>query len=103
MLSATVIAPSSMVADAYATAIMVKGRKYAAELAHRHPEIAYYLIYSLPDGTITTEYSASFEPFLLPYRTGIRLTDTALPHLQDAQRCPLGGDALWAHTEEKQA
>lgn len=66
VLSATVIAPSSMVADAYATAIMVKGRKYAAELALRHPEIAYYLIYSLPDGTITTEYSASFEPFLLP-------------------------------------
>lgn len=64
VLSATVIAPSCMVADAYATAIMVTGREKAAELARLHPEIAYYLIYSLPDGTMATEYSTSFEPFL---------------------------------------
>lgn len=64
VLSATVIAPSTMVADAYATAIMVMGREQARELTVAQPSIAYYLIYIDENDSIRTEQSPSFAPFL---------------------------------------
>lgn len=64
VLSATVIAPSSMLADAYATAIMVMGRQRAKSLAQQHPELAYYLIYIDSNDSIRTEHSTTFNKFL---------------------------------------
>lgn len=64
VLSATVIAPTTILADAYATAIMVMGRERAKQLAARHPEIAYYLIYCDTDNTIRTEQTPDFDKFL---------------------------------------
>lgn len=64
VLSATVIAPDCMQADAYATAIMVGGRDLAAQIARRHAEVAYYVIYALPGGELAAEYSPSFASFL---------------------------------------
>ena len=46
ILSATVIAPDCMTADAYATAFMVMGIEAAEKLSEKAPEIEYYLIYS---------------------------------------------------------
>lgn len=46
ILSATVIAPTCAVADAYATSFMVIGFKRAMEILKRHPEMKAYLIYN---------------------------------------------------------
>ena len=64
VLSTTVIAPTAMEADAYATALMVMGRERAKRLISLQPNIAYYFIYIDENDSIRTEYSASFEPFL---------------------------------------
>ncbi|MDR2914478.1 MAG: FAD:protein FMN transferase [Tannerella sp.] len=44
ILSATIIAPDCMTADAYATAFMVMGVEAACKMAENIPEIEYYLI-----------------------------------------------------------
>lgn len=64
VLSATVIAPTTMLADAYATALMVMGRERARELATEQPSLAYYLIYIDENDSIRTEQSASFDKFV---------------------------------------
>ncbi|MBP3349150.1 MAG: FAD:protein FMN transferase [Bacteroidaceae bacterium] len=64
VLSATVIAPTSIEADAYATALMVMGREKARLLASEHKELAYYLIYIDVNDSIRTEQSPSFDKFL---------------------------------------
>jgi thiamine biosynthesis lipoprotein len=46
LLSATVVAPTAGLADAYATAFMVMGIDRAKVLLKRHPELDVYLIYS---------------------------------------------------------
>lgn len=64
VLSATVIAPTSIEADAYATALMVMGREKARLLASEYKELAYYLIYIDENDSIRTEQSPSFDKFL---------------------------------------
>lgn len=64
VLSATVIAPSAIEADAYATALMVMGRERARELAAQDTTIAYYLIYSDSNDKLCTEQSESFDKFI---------------------------------------
>lgn len=46
ILSATIIAPDCMSADAYATAFMAMGVEAACKMAEKIPEIEYFLIYS---------------------------------------------------------
>jgi thiamine biosynthesis lipoprotein len=46
LLSATVVAPTAGLADAYATAFMVMGIDHAKAILQRHPELDVYLIYS---------------------------------------------------------
>lgn len=53
LLSATVIAPSCAVADAYATAFMVMGIDSAKNLLQTHPELSVYFIYD-DNGTLST-------------------------------------------------
>ena len=65
ILSATVIAPDCMTADAYATAFMVMGIEVAEKLAEKAPEIEYFLIYSDDaSGKHKTKYSKGMKSML---------------------------------------
>ena len=50
MLSATVIHPSCMLADAYATSFMAMGINDSKEFLYSHPEIEVYFVYSDDQG-----------------------------------------------------
>ena len=63
ILSATVIADTGIVADAYATAFMVLGIEKSRELAKTLPGLYYYFIYAQPDGSFGVVYSDGFEQF----------------------------------------
>jgi thiamine biosynthesis lipoprotein len=60
LLSATVLAPDCMTADAYATAFMVMGLDKAKELVERHEEMEALFIYSDADGQHRTWESEGF-------------------------------------------
>ena len=49
LLSATVLAPTCAMADAYATAFMVMGMEKAKKVLDRHPELQVYFIYAEGD------------------------------------------------------
>jgi len=57
ILSATVIAPDCMTADAYATVFMVMGVEAACRMAEQIPGIEYYFIYSGEDDSQQIRYS----------------------------------------------
>ena len=59
LLSATVLANSRTVADAYATSFMVMGLERAQQLLERHSELMAYLIYDNGDGDIAVWFSPS--------------------------------------------
>lgn len=59
ILSATVIAKSCAVADAYATSFMVMGMDKARQLLERHPELMAYFIYSDEKGDMAVWFSPS--------------------------------------------
>ena len=66
ILSATIVAPDAMTADAYATAFMVLGSKEAKALAEKVTDIEYYIICA--DSTreaYRIEYSDGFRQFLV--------------------------------------
>lgn len=65
LLSATVIAPSCMKADAYATAFMVLGVEKSLIVCKNHPELACYLIYTKEDGSYEVAFSEGFEKFFI--------------------------------------
>lgn len=52
LLSATIIAPTSAIADGYATACMVLGLEESKKLLARHSELEGYLVYGQPDGSM---------------------------------------------------
>jgi thiamine biosynthesis lipoprotein len=51
ILSATVLAKSCAMADAYATSFMVMGMERAQKVLEHHPELMAYFIYANPDGS----------------------------------------------------
>ena len=57
ILSATIVAPDCMTADAYATVFMVMGVEAACRWAEQIPEIEYYIIYNRDDGLTGIKYS----------------------------------------------
>lgn len=59
ILSATVLAKSCAVADAYATAFMVMGLEHAQKVLERHPELMAYLIYNDEQGKNAAWFSPS--------------------------------------------
>jgi FAD:protein FMN transferase len=63
LLSATVITPTCMDADAYATAFMVMGMERSLVFLDKHPEIQGYLISSREDGTYEIKYSDGLKKF----------------------------------------
>lgn len=65
ILSATIIAPDCMTADAYATSFMVMGTAKARELKKEVPEIEYFIIYTDASGKYCTEHSEGFNQYLL--------------------------------------
>jgi thiamine biosynthesis lipoprotein len=66
ILSATIIAPDCMTADAYATAFMAMGAEAACAMAAQIPDIDYYLILS-DDGASSYQirYSEGIKPMLV--------------------------------------
>lgn len=63
LLSATVIAENCALADAYATACMVKGGEWAKDLAHGDPTVEVLLISSTEDGSLEVFASDDFPHF----------------------------------------
>jgi thiamine biosynthesis lipoprotein len=59
ILSATVLAKSCAVADAYATSFMVMGVEKAKKVLDRHPELMAYFIYSDDNGDMAVWFSPS--------------------------------------------
>ena len=70
ILSATVVAPDCMTADAYATAFMAMGREEARKVKQRHPELEYLFIFADEEGKYQTEMSAGFKHYVLPEISG---------------------------------
>jgi thiamine biosynthesis lipoprotein len=68
ILSATIIAPDCMTADAYATAFMAMGVEAACRMAEQIPEIEYYLIYTGDDGSQQIKYSKGMSSKLVRRR-----------------------------------
>ena len=64
LLSTTVIAPTTMLADAYATAFMVLGDRDSIETIANANGLAVYLLYAQSD-SIQSVYNTSFKPYLL--------------------------------------
>jgi thiamine biosynthesis lipoprotein len=65
ILSATIIAPDCLTADAYATACMAMGLDGAEQLMNHVPGIEYYFIYSGPDNTFQVKYSEGLSDMLM--------------------------------------
>jgi thiamine biosynthesis lipoprotein len=65
LLSTTVVAPSAMLADAYATAFMVLGDKDSIEAIAHAQRLGVYLLYAVQD-SIQASYNELFETYLLP-------------------------------------
>ncbi|NDV47830.1 FAD:protein FMN transferase [Paludibacter sp. 221] len=65
LLSATVIAPTCMQADAYATAFMVLGKDKALEVCGSVPDMECFLIYADDKGNNQIVYTKGFEKYLL--------------------------------------
>jgi len=61
LLSATVLAPNCMLADAYATACMVLGKEKSIELIEGDPQLECYLIYAAEDGSMETYLSSGLK------------------------------------------
>lgn len=66
ILSATVIAPECIIADAYATAFMVLGLEKASQLGDSLPELAYYFVYCDDQGNYQVKYSDNMKQFIVP-------------------------------------
>ena len=65
ILSATIIAPDCMTADAYATAFMVMGIEDACRMAEHIPAIDYYIIYTGDDDLTRIKYSKGLPSLLV--------------------------------------
>lgn len=65
LLSATVVAPTCMEADAFATAFMVLGKDKALELCEATPGMDCLLIYADDDGQSRVVYTDGFARYLL--------------------------------------
>jgi len=61
ILSATVLANSCAIADAYATSFMVLGLEETKKLLERHPELMVYLIYDAGDDNNAVWFSPSLQ------------------------------------------
>lgn len=65
LLSVSVIAPTCMQADAYATAFLVLGVDSSLHICNRHVDMECYLIYADEQGLIQTVHSIGFEKYFV--------------------------------------
>lgn len=65
ILSATIVAPDCMTADAYATAFMAMGLDAACRMAESVPEIAYYVIYADTSGVHRVKMSPTIQEMIV--------------------------------------
>jgi thiamine biosynthesis lipoprotein len=65
ILSATVIAPDCITADAYATAFMTMGLEKASQLGNSLSELAYYFVYRDDEGNHQVKYSKNMQQYLV--------------------------------------
>ena len=65
VLSATVVAPSTMLADGYATMFMVMGLAKSKAFLEKHPDLAVLLVYSNDKHQETTYKTKSFEKLII--------------------------------------
>lgn len=65
ILSATVLAPSCAMADAYATSFMVLGLDSAQMVLSRHPELQVYFIYTDSAGHYATWHSPKLDQLII--------------------------------------
>ena len=65
LLSASVIAPDCMTADAFATAFMVLGVDKSIAIIERLSEIEALLIFQDADGMLKTYHSAGIDPIFM--------------------------------------
>ena len=65
LLSATVIAPTCIQADAYATAFMVLGKDSAMAVCNSIPEMDCYLVYADENGDLKDVYTNGFTKYLI--------------------------------------
>ncbi|MDO5570677.1 MAG: FAD:protein FMN transferase [Bacteroidales bacterium] len=64
LLSATVIAPDCMTADAYATSFMVLGLEKSLEIINSNPQLDAYFIYTTPNDSNAVVMSDGFKQIL---------------------------------------
>ncbi|MDP4272260.1 MAG: FAD:protein FMN transferase [Bacteroidota bacterium] len=64
LLSATIVAPTCIEADAYSTACMVIGLEESLELIRKHPQLIGYFIYADKNGNMQVKYTKRFEKLL---------------------------------------
>ena len=64
ILSATVLAPTCMQADAYATSFMVLGLEEAQKILARHPEMMAYFIYTDAKGDYSVWHSPQMKKYI---------------------------------------
>ena len=64
LLSATVVAPTCILADAYATAFMVMGVDSSLQICKRVPNMDCYLIYTDKEGKNQVVYTEGFKKYL---------------------------------------
>lgn len=64
MLSATVLHPDCMIADAYATAFMVLGKEKSLEIVKKNPELMVYFVYKNEKGEEKAWYSEKIKDWL---------------------------------------
>ena len=65
VLSATVVAPSTMLADGYATMFMVMGLAKSKAFLEKHPDLAVLLVYSDDKHQEVTYKTKSFEKLII--------------------------------------
>ncbi len=76
LLSATIVAPDCMTADAYATACMAMGVEKATRMMEQLPDLDYFFIYTDKDGKYQSTCSEGMLRYLIDYQTG-RTTEPA--------------------------
>lgn len=66
LISATVVAPDAMTADALDNALMGMGLQQALQFIEKHPRLAAHFIYHRADGSVTDTMSSRFKRLLKP-------------------------------------
>ncbi|MBS1662483.1 MAG: FAD:protein FMN transferase [Bacteroidetes bacterium] len=66
LISVTVFSNKAIVADAYDNVLMLMGLKRAKQFMESRKDLAAYFIYRLPDGSIATAWTQSFNALVQP-------------------------------------